>query len=91
MSDSKFSFYLQNNNNLFGGDVLTVCYMADKKEVSKYGLTSPNIVLFIKNDKISDIKSGSDCNYYSEIEKMFADKKIILRIELNPKSWTVYK
>ena len=81
MADNKFSFYLQNNNNLFNGDVLTICYMADKEEVNKYGLTSPNVVLFIKNDKISEIKSGSDCDYYSEIKKMFADKKIVLRIQ----------
>lgn len=81
MTDNKFSFYLQSNNSLFNGNILTICYMADKKEISKYGLTSPNIVLFIKDDKISEIKSGSDCNYYSEIKKMFVDKKILLRIQ----------
>lgn len=81
MNDNKFSFYLQNNNILFNGDVLTVCYMADEEEVSKYGLTSPNIVLFIKNAKISEIKLCSDCDYYSEIKRMFADKKIMLRIQ----------
>ncbi len=81
MTNNNFSFYLQNNNTLFNSDILTVCYMADEEEVKKYGLTSPNIVLFIKNDKISEIKSGSDCDYYSEIKKMFADKKIVLRIQ----------
>ena len=55
--------------------------MANEEEMKKYGLTSPNIVLFIKNDKISEIKLGSDCDYYSEIKKMFADKKIVLRIQ----------
>lgn len=81
MTNNNFSFYLQNNNTLFNSDVLTICYMADEEEVKKYGLTSPNIVLFIKNDKISEIKSGSDCDYYSEIKKMFAGKKIVLRIQ----------
>lgn len=75
MYDNKFSFYLQNNNNLFNGDVLTICYKADQEEVNKYGLTSTNIVLFIKNDKISKIKSGGDCNYYDEIKKCLQIQK----------------
>ena len=81
MTNNNFSFYLQKNNVLFNNDVLTICYMANEEEMKKYGLTSPNIVLFIKNDKISEIKLGSDCDYYSEIKKMFADKKIVLRIQ----------
>lgn len=79
--NDKLSFYLQNNNNLFNGDVITVCYMADDKEIKKYGLTSSNIVLFIKDDKISNIQIEKDCNYYDEIKKLFIDKKIILRIQ----------
>ena len=81
MNNDKISFYLQNNNNLFNADVLTVCYKADENEIKEYGLTSPNIVLFIKNDKISEIKAENDCNYYDEIKKMFSEKKIILRIQ----------
>ena len=81
MVDSKISLYLQNNNNLFNSDVLVVCYNADEKEIKEYGLTSPNVVLFIKSDKISEIKTGCDCNYYDEIKKIFKDKKIILRIQ----------
>lgn len=81
MNDSKISFYLQNNNSLFNDDVLVVCYKADENEIKEYGLTSPNVVLFIKNDKISEIKKCSDCDYYDELKKIFKEKKIILRIQ----------
>ena len=36
MVDSKVSFYLQNNNNLFNSDVLVVCYKADEKEIKEF-------------------------------------------------------
>ena len=81
MNNDNISFYLQKNNDLFNGDVLTICYTVDDAEMNDYGLTSPNVVLFIKSDKISEIKSGNDCDYYSEIKKMFTGKKIILRIQ----------
>ena len=81
MNSSKMSFYLQSNNNLFEGDVLTICYKADNDEIKKYGLTSANIVLFVKNSKISEIKNDSDRNYFDEIKKMFVDEKIVLRIQ----------
>ena len=55
MTNNNFSFYLQNNNTLFNSDVLTICYMADEEEVKKYGLTSPNIVLFIKMIKFQKL------------------------------------
>lgn len=81
MDDNSFSFYLENNNNLFNSDILVICYKASDTEVKEYGLTSSNILLFVKNNKISEIKNGADCNYLDEIKKMFKDKKIILRIQ----------
>lgn len=81
MDEKKYSFYLQKNNTLFKGSVLTVCYQASKEEVKKYALTSPNIVLFIKNDKIDEFRENVDCNYFEEIKKMFLNRKIILRLQ----------
>lgn len=81
MKKEKYSIYLQKNNTLFKGDVLTICYQASEEEMKRYSLTSPNIVLFIKNDKIGEIIEKKDCNYFEEIKKMFANKKIILRIQ----------
>ena len=81
MENSKISFYLQKNNNFFNSDILVVCYKADDDEIKEYGLTSPNIVLFISNNKISEIKTDCDCNYFVEIKKMFENQKIIMRIQ----------
>ena len=37
MVDSKISFYLQNNNNLFNNDVLVVCYKVDENKIGEGG------------------------------------------------------
>ncbi len=79
MTEEKISFYLQKNNELFNGDVLTVCYSSDEDEMKKYGLTSPNILLFIRSNTMNFTKD--DCDFYSEISKMFQNEKIILRIQ----------
>lgn len=81
MNRDKFSFYVQRNNNLFDGNVLTLCYKADEEEIVKYGLTSPNIVLFIKNNKMDKMFLEKDCDYFYEIKKAFNDKKILLRVQ----------
>ena len=79
MSD-KFSFYLEKNNKMFNGNVLTICYKADSKEVKKYSLTSPNIILFLKNDKIDNIPEKGDYDYFNNIKNLF-DDEIILRVQ----------
>lgn len=81
MNDGDFSFYLQRNNKLFNGDVLSICYTATIDEIKEYGLTSPNVVIFIKNSKFSEINFDKDYSYYDEIKNIFINKKIILRIQ----------
>ena len=78
--ENKFSFYLQKNNRMFGGNILTICYKADKDEIERYGLTSENVVLFLKSKKIDDIIDKKDFDYMNNIEKIL-DKDIILRIQ----------
>lgn len=81
MDKNRFSFYLENNNVMFNGDVLVVCYKATNDEIKNYGLTSPYVVVFIKNNEFSKIKHGIDCDYFSKVENVFKNKKIILRIQ----------
>ena len=77
---NKFSFYLQKNNKMFDGSLLTICYKADKKEIEKYGLTSENIVLFLKSKKLDNIIDKQDYDYFKNCEKLL-DKNLILRIQ----------
>ena len=78
--ENKFSFYLQQENSLFKGKTLAICYKADQKEIEEYGLTSENILLFIKNKAIDNFIPKKSINYFSEIKKMFHKKDIFLRL-----------
>ena len=73
--NNKFSFYLERDNKLFDGNTLAICYKADEEEIKEFGLTSPNIILFIKNDKLKKIIANNDCNYLEEIRNIFKMKK----------------
>ncbi len=79
--DEKLSFYLQRNNNLFSGNVLTICYKADKNEIKECGLTSENILIIIKNKHIDELVGKKEIDYISEIKRMFKDKEIFLRLQ----------
>lgn len=79
--ENKFSFYLQQENSLFKGKTLAICYKADQKEIEEYGLTSENILLFIKNKAIDNFIPKKSINYFSEIKKMFHKKDIFLRLQ----------
>ena len=79
--NEKMSFYLQQNNKLFNGNVLTVCYKADEDEVRKYGLTSDNVLILIKSNKINDWTNKKDIDYILELKKIFKNEEIFLRIQ----------
>lgn len=79
--NNKFSFYLQQENSLFNGKTLAVCYKADQSEIKKYGLTNENILLFIKSKELETILPKKSINYFTEIKKMFRKKDIFLRIQ----------
>lgn len=79
--NNKFSFYLERDNKLFNGNTLAICYKADEDEIKEFGLTSPNIILFIKNEKLKKIIGNNDCNYLEEIRNIFQNEKIILRLQ----------
>lgn len=76
----KFSFYLEKQNKMFGGNILTVCYNADKEEIEKYNLTSSNVVLFIKSEKINNILENTDYDYFDNIKNLL-DEEVILRVQ----------
>jgi len=76
----KFSFYLEKNNKLFGGNVLVVCYNADQFEMKKYNLTSENVVFFLKNKKIDNISDNEDFDYFENIKNLINDD-LLLRIQ----------
>ena len=62
------AFYYQKNNKMFGGNVLAACYKASTDEMKHYGLTSENILIFIKSpklDKLSNSKVFSRKRYFS--------------------------
>lgn len=75
------SFYLQCNNNLFKGSVLTICYKANKDEIQEYGLTNENILIFVKNKQLEKLIDKKNIDYYSEIKEIFNDQEIFLRIQ----------
>lgn len=82
--NNKISVYLEENNKLFNGNVLTICYKASEKEVKEFNLTSNNVLLFIKHKKIDSIKDNYNCNYLQMIKEILsneADERIILRIQ----------
>ena len=79
--NNKISFYLQQKNKLFNGNVLSACYKADKNEIKEYGLTNENILLLIKNNKINDWIDKKDINYVSELKEIFKNEEIFLRIQ----------
>lgn len=62
--NDKFSFYLQQDNSLFKGKVLTVCYKADSNEINEYGLTNENVLLLIKNKQIDNFQTKSNIDYF---------------------------
>lgn len=79
--DNKFSFYLQQENGLFKGKTLAICYKADQDEIKEYGLTNENILIFIKNKAIDNFIPKKSINYFTEIKKMFHKKDIFLRLQ----------
>ena len=79
--NNKYSFYLQRNNEMFKGSVISICYKADSNEIKKFGLTSENILILIKADEINNLLNKKGINYFTEIKKLFYKKKIFLRIQ----------
>lgn len=77
----RMSFYLQKNNTIFGGCVLTVCYKATEDEIKEYHLTSENVLLFVKSKDLEALVNRKNIDYYSEISKLFCEKDIFLRIQ----------
>lgn len=79
--NQQFSFYLQKNNSLFNGNVLSICYYASDEEVLNYGLTSNNILIFIKDISLSEIPIKNNINYIQYLQNKLINKKIFLRIQ----------
>lgn len=78
--DKKFSFYLQKNNKLFKSNILVVCYNADDEEKKKYGLTSNNILLFLRSPLFEHL-DGKSVNYKSLIHDAFSKSETVIRIQ----------
>lgn len=77
---SKYSFYYQENNVLFSGNVLVICYNASNDEIKKYSLTSDNIVLFLKTTTMDKMINEGNIDYLKLIPKLFS-KDILFRIQ----------
>lgn len=79
--ENKYSFYLQKNNELFGGRVLSICYKADNEEIIKYGLTDAYILIFIKTPEINSSLDKKNINYLLEIKNIIKENELLLRIQ----------
>ena len=77
---NQYAFYLEKNNKLYGGDILSVCYKATQEEIKKYNLTSENIVLFLKSKNIEKIQENKDFYYFENFNTLI-DEHLILRIQ----------
>lgn len=77
----KLYYYFQRNNILFNSDIISICYEADVEEVKKYNLTSSNILIFIKHNKINYETCSKRKNYINIIKKAFENENIFLRIQ----------
>ena len=77
---NKYSFYYQKNNKIFDSNILTVCYSADPNEMEKYSLTSNNIVLLIKSEKIDELILNNKVDFFDIISNSF-DGDVFFRIQ----------
>lgn len=77
----RISFYLQKNNYIFNDCVLSICYNATQEEIKEYSLTGENILILVKNSQLKKISDKENLNYYKELNKIFSNKKIFLRIQ----------
>lgn len=76
----RYSFYYQENNKLFNDNILVICYNATEEEIDKYGLTSNNIIIFIKSKISNKLIKESDIDYFKVVPKLF-EKDILFRIQ----------
>lgn len=79
--EGQLSFYLEKNNNMFNSDVLVICYRANGEEMRRYGLTSENVLIFIKSKKISELDENCNYKYLNNLQKLFDGNEIIVRIQ----------
>ena len=79
--NEQFTFYLEKNNILFNGSVLAICYCASNEEMLNFGLTSNNILVFIKDKSLSEIPIKNNINYITYLQTKLINKKIFLRIQ----------
>lgn len=77
----RFSFYLEKNNRLLGECILAICYKATNEEIKKYSLTNDNILILLKHKNLTTLFNKRDLDYFKEIEKIFSEKEIFLRIQ----------
>jgi len=77
---NNYSFYYQENNILFNNNVLVICYKASESEIKKYNLTSDNIVLFLKSQKLVQVIKDGNVDYFQIIPKIFS-KEVLFRIQ----------
>lgn len=78
--NDKYSFYYQENNKLFKGNVLVICYKSSAKEIKENSLTGENVVLFLKSSKIDNLEINGSVDYFKIIPKLF-NKEIVFRIQ----------
>lgn len=76
----RYSFYYQENNRLFNNNILVICYNATLDEIKKYGLTSNNVIIFIKSKMMDKLIKDSSIDYLKMIPKLFYND-IIFRIQ----------
>ncbi len=77
---NKYSFYYQKNNKIFDSNILTICYSIDSDEMERYSLTSNNILLLIKSNKIDELMSNNKIDFFDVISNAF-DGDIFFRIQ----------
>lgn len=80
--NNKYTFYFQENNTLFNGPVLSVCYKADENEISHFGLTGENVLIILKSSKLSANPPHQAVDFLNFLKHLYEPhRKIFLRIQ----------
>lgn len=78
----KLVYYFQRKNDLFGDNVLSICYKASENEIKINHLTDKNVLIFIKckdHDNAEMLNNKFDIKEY--IKTTFKNKNIFLRVQ----------
>lgn len=79
--NNKISWYFEQKNNLLGDNVLAICYKADEKEIRNNSLTSNNILILVKNEKLKKYLNCKNFDLKECLNSCFKNTKIFMRIQ----------